>query len=76
MIQLKKYRLKSGLKISAIIAKVGISRETLYNYEIGKKKPKFETMVKLAKIYGCSVSDFVDEDQINEGETKARYSVD
>ena len=61
MVKLKEYRLKSGLKINAIIAKVGVSRETLYNYETGKKKPKFETMVKLAEIYGCTVTDFIDD---------------
>ena len=61
MIKLKEYRLKSGLKISAIIARLGVSRETLHNYETGKKKPKFETMVKLAEIYGCTVTDFIDD---------------
>lgn len=60
MVKLKEYRLKSGLKISAIIERVGISRETLHNYETGTKKPKFETIVKLAEIYGCTVNDFVD----------------
>lgn len=61
MKKLKEFRLKSGLKIWVIVKRAGISRETLYNYETGKKKPKFETMVKLAKIYGCSVEDFVEE---------------
>ncbi len=61
MVKLKEYRLKSGLKINAITARLGVSRETLYNYETGKKKPKFETMVKLAKIYGCEVTDFIDD---------------
>lgn len=61
MKKLKEFRLKSGLKTWAIVKQAGISRETLYNYEKGKCKPTLETAAKLAKIYGCSVEDFIEE---------------
>lgn len=34
---------------------------TVYNYETGKREPSFEILIKLAKLYNCTVNDFVDE---------------
>ena len=59
MMSLKEFRLESGLKINAIVKRVGISKQSLYDYERGLRKPKFETMVRLAEVYGCTVNDFV-----------------
>ncbi len=61
MNKLKTIRKQSGLKVKEIAEKMGVSRLTLWNYENGKRKPTFETIVKLSKIYGVSVSDFVSD---------------
>lgn len=52
-------RKKSGLRIQYIVDYLGCKRGALYAYERGLRQPKFETMVKLAKLYGCTVDDFI-----------------
>lgn len=62
MAKMKAIREQSGLKAQDVAAKLGVTRTTLWHYEAGKRKPTFEMMVKLAKIYGVSVADFTDEE--------------
>lgn len=62
MTRMREIRQQSGLKIRDIVEHLGITRVTLWNYETGKRKPTFDMMVKLAAIYGVSVSAFVVQD--------------
>ena len=41
--------------------KLNVAENTISQWERGKRKPGFQMLVKLAKLYGCSVADFVDE---------------
>ena len=61
MNNLKTIRKRSKKAQKDIAAALGVSRATLWNYETGHRKLAFDIAVKLAKIYGCSVADFVDE---------------
>lgn len=64
MEKLKQIREKKELSIKEVASKLKISRITLWNYENGKRKPSFETLIKLSKIYDCTVEDFIEKDII------------
>ena len=62
MNRLKTVRQNSGLKQKEVASALGISRGTLWCYEKGERKLSFDMAVKLAKIYGCSVEDFIEKE--------------
>ena len=49
----------AGLSQTAVAKKLGCTSSAVSQYESGKSEPDFETLVKLAEIYGCTVNDFV-----------------
>lgn len=51
------YRKRSGLKLEEAAQMLGISRNTLSNYESGKSKTPLSVFIKSAKLYGCDVFD-------------------
>lgn len=53
MEKLKHIREEKQLSIQEVANKLGISRITLWAYESGKRKPSFDTLIELSKIYGC-----------------------
>ena len=59
MSRMKKLREQRNLKVQDVAKKLGVTRITIWHYETGKRKPSFETLIKLAEIYGCTVNDFV-----------------
>ena len=60
MLKLKQFREEKGLSLVDVAKRLNVSRITVWNYESGKRKPSFDVLVQLAKIYGCSVNDFVE----------------
>jgi len=76
--QISLARLNRGLSINTVIAKLNVSRATIYRLENGiSKNPRAETIKKLADLYGEDVSFFmkqvptdVFEEIITEIETK------
>lgn len=61
MSKLKDFRLRVGLTQTAVAKKLKCTSSAVNQYESGKRTPRFETLVQLAKIYNCSVADFVEE---------------
>ncbi len=61
MVKLQEIRKSKGIKATQAAAKLGITRNALWNYENGKRTPSFHMMIKIAKLYGVSIADFVDE---------------
>lgn len=61
MKKLQEIRKSKGIKATQAAAKLGITRNALWNYENGKRAPSFSMLIKMAKLYGVSVADFVDE---------------
>lgn len=57
--KLKKYRELKDLTMRQVSERLGVSESCYCLYENGQRKPSFETLVKLAEIYGCTVNDFV-----------------
>ena len=48
-----------GLSQTEVANKLKCTPAAVSQYESGRRKPSFETLVKLAEIYGCTVNDFV-----------------
>lgn len=57
--KLIKYRKAAKLSQSDVARKLGCTAAAVNQYEKGKRTPAIDVLVKLAKIYGCTVNDFV-----------------
>lgn len=55
---LKHYRESKNLTMKQVAEKLGVTESCYCLYENGKRKASFDTLVKLAKIFGCTVNDF------------------
>lgn len=55
--KLIKARQESGLKIKDIIKKADITRQALWQYETGVRRPQDKIKIKLAKIYQKSIEE-------------------
>lgn len=51
---------RSNLNVSDTARNVGISRPAVYNYSTGGQIPSAYITYKLAKVFGCSVSELID----------------
>lgn len=57
-ISLKAARVNSGLSAGEVAKKLGVTDDTIWNYENGKTQPKLPAFRVLAELYGCKVEDF------------------
>lgn len=60
MNKVKQLRQKNGLAQAELAARINVSQSTVAMWENGKAYPRFKSLIKLAKIFGCSVSDLID----------------
>lgn len=56
-VSLKAARINSGLTLAKAAEQIGISRNTLSNYENKRTSPSVKTLEKICKIYKCSQND-------------------
>lgn len=56
-------RKKSGLSQDAVAEKVGVDQSAVCLWETGKTAPRAAVLVKLAKLYGCTVDELLMPDQ-------------
>ena len=68
MRKLKDFRKQKGFTMKEVGKKLNVAENTISQWERGKRKPSFQMLVKLAKLYGCSVADFVDEAEAGKDE--------
>lgn len=52
---LQRIRTEAGVSQQAAAAHLGISRQAYSHYEVGRRKPDYETLLKLADFFGVSV---------------------
>lgn len=52
---LQQIRTKAGVSQQAAADCLGISRQAYSHYEVGRRKPDYETLLKLANFFGVSV---------------------
>lgn len=46
----KEYRIKRRLSIPELSEKSGVDRTGIWRYEVGSRKPKLESIMKMAKV--------------------------
>lgn len=66
MNNLQHYRKRAGLSQAQLAEKVDISHRTLQDYEQNRKpleKAAAITVLRMARILGCSVEDLIEEDE-------------
>lgn len=66
MLNTKKYRKQLGLSQAEIARRLGISRQTFNNYELGKREADYETLLKIAEELHTSVQDLLQDSDIKE----------
>lgn len=52
-------RIRAGLKQTEVAELLEICKSTVCMWEKGKSRPKFRTLVKLTKLYKCSVAELM-----------------
>ena len=55
--RIKKARKKYGLTQKELAKKLGTTQANISQYEVGNRKPKIETLDRIAKAIGCPISD-------------------
>ena len=65
-------RTNAGLTQEALAEKVGVSRNTVYNWEAGISKPNVKTIKRLAEVLGVSADFFYGEYVFDDEPTKNR----
>jgi transcriptional regulator with XRE-family HTH domain len=61
----KDYQTKSGETQGVISGKLGINPFTYRNYLYGSKKPGIKTLKAAARLFGCSITEFIDDPGIS-----------
>lgn len=56
-LKLKFKRIELGLSQFELAQKIGVTNQTISEYERGKTKPNHENMIKMAKILGSTVQE-------------------
>lgn len=60
--KLKEARVKAGMKQEELAHQLGVSRQTVSNWENGRSLPDIASMVKLSGLYGRSLDELLKED--------------
>lgn len=61
--QLLTLRTKAGWSQEFVARQMGVSRATIVNWERGNTEPSISEAVKLAKLFGITVEEFLSDDQ-------------
>ena len=59
-------RLRNGRRLREVAEAMGVTRQTIVNYESGKRIPNDNMKVKLADYYGKSVQEIFFDPGVNE----------
>ena len=52
-------RVSAGLKQEDIASELKIDRSTVAKWETGRSKPRADALIKLAKLFGCTVDELL-----------------
>jgi Zn-dependent peptidase ImmA (M78 family)/transcriptional regulator with XRE-family HTH domain len=61
---IRKQREAMGMTVAQLAKRIGVSRNTITNYESGKTEPSASDLVRLAEALGCQVADFLGVGQV------------
>lgn len=62
MLNIKKYREKLGISQAELGRRIGVSRQTLNNYELGKREADYETLLKLSEELNATVQELLTDE--------------
>ena len=66
-------RIEKDLKVKELASKVDITEQYMSNIEHGKRNPSLKLLKKLAKELGCSVYEFIEEQNKGMIEDEQRF---
>lgn len=72
--RIKEFRFKKGLSQNDLGKLTGMSQQQIAQYENEKRRPKMETLAKIAKALDVSVSELISDEYIGEA-YKPSYSL-
>lgn len=55
-------RIKAGKTVRDVMEHLHVTDGAVYQWETGLTKPHIDKLAKLAKFYGCSIEDLLNED--------------
>lgn len=61
MTAIRRFRKDRGLTQAEFAAALGVRQATVSRYETGEAKPPLETMIAIARFFGCKVDDLIDK---------------
>lgn len=61
---IKKVRLQAGLTQAELAERLGVTPQAISQYERGVKKPKYETIRRIADAVGCHPLELIPEDDV------------
>ena len=73
---LKAVREKKRVSQQEVADYLGITRQAYSHYEVGRRKPDYETLLKLAEFYGVSVLDLLEAEKAPTSEGERNVSDD
>ena len=65
---LKYKRKQIGISQREMASRLGIKVQNYQRYELGTRNPKFDMLLKITKVYGITISQFIDEFENYKGE--------
>ena len=74
MHKIKEFRIRKGLSGSELARLVGVSRQSINNYETYLREPSLDILVKIAVALDCTVDDILDFQSIQHQIHKELYS--
>lgn len=66
MIKLKDFRVTNRYKLKDIAEVTGVSVQAVHQWEIGETMPPIDKLVKIARFYGCTVDDLLEDPEKND----------
>ena len=64
MLNIKKHREKMGISQAELSRRIGVSRQTFNNYELGKREADYETLLKIAEELHTSVQALLTDENL------------
>lgn len=62
MIAIKRIRKERGITQQELAWQLGVTQGAVSQWELGNSKPELDTLVNMARFFGCKVDDLIDKE--------------